>query len=277
MQTTPEKITRNSYGEIIAARPVSTFNPATYGFTSDFPGDATATPAAYGRAWDIIATAAHQGKLTAAFDNITWDRKRRADGEACHHELYDCAPGAALICQRYTEGTRYGVKTTSKTYYLLTRTAGKITCTIAPDQARIAKLGKSGLPYGGIIAAITGKKPATIKTKIIPAEIGYKALVKTAEGKLVSAWDDSEWQLGRERAEKLDDNEYEHPKTGLYYYKTLPELINAATNNEIFGEARSHKNLIVVEVQVRGRRTQVTRTKRAATYIKPLREIAAII
>ena len=65
----------------------------------------------------------------AAYDTISFDRKGRADGSALHHEYYDLTADAGIICIRRTEGSKYGVKTLSKKYYLLENIAGVATRT----------------------------------------------------------------------------------------------------------------------------------------------------
>jgi hypothetical protein len=138
-------IPRNSYGEVIGSQAALLFETT------------------YPRALDIIKQAAKQKLIPASYDCITWDHKRRADGEALHHELYDFAAGKVLVCLRRSQGNgKYGVSTTSKQYIILTRSNGKISV-IEADKNRAAKLAKSDLPAGGVIAALTGAKPAKIK------------------------------------------------------------------------------------------------------------------
>lgn len=55
------------------------------------------------------------------YDNISRDRKGRFDGRAIHHDIYDVSQDGktALVCVRMADGSKYGVKTTSKDYYLI--------------------------------------------------------------------------------------------------------------------------------------------------------------
>jgi hypothetical protein len=254
------RITRGTYGQIIPT--ISTTG--------------TAAPSTYGHAKSILAQAIRRGVVDAPYCEV--DAKHR--GSALNYDLYDFARGVALVQQRHTTCTKYGNSPT-KTYLILRRQCGVVTATEAPGKARIAKLAKSGLPWGGVIAAITGRKPATIKTRTQPQETGFKVLQRDGD-QLVSVWDQSPWELGKERAERLavDPYGYEHPTAGLYYYATADEAINAAQHNDIFGTAREHAGLVVCRVRVRGRRAVAAATdygvKRVATYIRPEAIVATL-
>jgi len=253
--TTATTITRNSYGEIVKS------------------STGTAAPASYTRALDIIKQAKKQNLIPADFDDIEWDRKRRASGSALHHELYDFAAGSALICIRETQGNgKYGVSTTAKNYYIITRSNGKIT--VAPaDKNRAAKLAKSELPWGGTIAALTGKKEIKIKVpKRTKTQTGYKLLKTNAAGELVSVWDESPWPLEKTRCERATKDH----NGGFYYYASLDECLDAAWNKEVFGDARQHKSLLVVQVKADGLHYNHG-SKLCATRITPLKVIAATL
>lgn len=256
---TPITITRNSYGEIISS------------------ANGTSAPASHTRACDIIKQAAKQKLIPASYDHIEWDRKRRADGSALHHELYDFAAGAALICIRRSQGNgKYGVSTTSKNYYIITRSNGKITVAEA-DKNRAAKLAKSELPWGGVIAALTGKKDIKIKVpKRTKTQTGYKLLKQTEAGELVSVWDGSPWPLKQTRCERATKDH----NGGFYYYATLEECLEAAWNNDTFGDCRDHKNLIIAQVKADGLHYEhraAYGTKLCATRITPLKIVAATL
>jgi len=248
-------ITRNNYGEIIAA---SAGTPA---------------PISHPRAWDIIKQAVKQNLIPKSYDTIEWDRKRRANGYALHHELYDFAPGAALICIRRTQGNgKYGVSTTSKTYFILRRSAGKITVTEA-DKNRAAKLAKSGLAWGEVIATLEGNKDIKIKVpKRTKTQLGYKLLKQTETGDLVSVWDESPWPLKVTRSERATSDH----NGGFYYYASLEECLEAAWNNEVFGTCRDHKKLMIAQVKADGLHFNHG-SKLCATRITPLKIVAATL
>ena len=279
MTNTIPHITRNNYGEINTVQPRHTWTGQENIIT--WPEGATPAPATHPAAWRLIARAVKKGIISRAYDSISWDRKGRADGSAIHHELYDSARGAALVCVRDTEGSKYGVHTTSKTYYLITSTGGKITAIEAP-KSKTAKLAKSGLTWGGVIGAITGKKPAKIKTAATPKppRIGYK-IVAIDNGQPVSVYDGSPWPIGKTRAEcaRPDHN------GGLYHYRTLADALTALNNNEVFAEAwQQGKRLAIAKIQAMGREISYAKyysscraEKLAASKIKPLAIVASII
>lgn len=248
-------ITRNSYGEIITS---------TTG---------TAAPVIHARAWDIITQAVKTGLIDKAYDDISWDRKRRADGDALHHELYDFAAGSAMICIRRSRGNgKYGVSTTSKNYIILSRSAGKITVTTA-DKNRAAKLAKSELPWGGVIAALTGKKDIKIKVpKRTKTQTGYKLLKSNEAGQLVSVWDESPWPLKKTRCERATKDH----TGGFYYYASITECLDAAWNKEVFGNARDHKSLLVAQVKADGLHYNHG-SKLCCTRITPLKIVATTL
>jgi hypothetical protein len=249
-------IPRNSYGEVIGSQAALLFETT------------------YPRALDIIKQAAKQKLIPASYDCITWDHKRRADGEALHHELYDFAAGKVLVCLRRSQGNgKYGVSTTSKQYIILTRSNGKISV-IEADKNRAAKLAKSDLPAGGVIAALTGAKPAKIKTAArTKTQTGYKLLTRNEAGELVSVWDGSAWPLKQTRCERATKDH----NGGFYYYASLQECLDAAWNNDTFGDCRDHKNLIVAQVKADGLHYEhraAYGTKLCATRITPLKVVA---
>ena len=88
--------------------------------------------------------------IPTAYDTIAFDRKSRASGSATHRELYDFDGESSVVLVRTTEGTKYGVKTTSKTYYLLTAS------TATEIKLNVAHLAKGGFPFGYIIAKANG-------------------------------------------------------------------------------------------------------------------------
>jgi hypothetical protein len=99
-----ENLNRNSYGEVLcpSASNTEAFN-------------------AYNQAQIYIKIAVNNGIIDAEFDTVEFDRRGRASGSAHHLELYDfdLTQKTVLVCSRRTEGTKYGVRTVSKTYYVI--------------------------------------------------------------------------------------------------------------------------------------------------------------
>lgn len=227
--------------------------------------------ASWDSAWGMINEAVKKNIIPKDYDSIEFDKKGRADGEALHHELYDFAKNAAIICIRRTEGTRYGVKTLSKTYMLIERKNRKITATeIKIPVAKYAKM--EILHFGDVIAVARGKKKNTLRYATGEVHRGYKVVRRAEDGTLVSVWDGSRWEIGKTRTEKASANH----KGGLYYYQDINAMLEAAKTNSIFGESIQHNRLVILEVKASGVHIQYG-AKLAATRITPIREIAMTI
>lgn len=175
-----------------------------------------------------------------------------------------------LVCVRETEGTRYGVKTLSKSYFLIAKRGRGITVSGA-NKAVVAKAAKScGNTIGGAIIIVSGR--GRLPTPMAEKRAGYKLVQKEDDG-LVSVWDGSPWPLGKTRTERATPDH----EGGFYYYASLDEALEAAAHNEVFGSAREHKKLVVIEVEASGNHYKHEGrygTKLCATRIKPIREVA---
>lgn len=224
--------------------------------------------------------AAAGGKLPSAYDHMEWGRSGRERGkrigDARHHEIYDVAPNGhrALICVREVEGTKYGVRTCSKAYYVIAR-HGRGVRVIPANKAVAAKAAKAASSLGGAIEVALGRAKLAIPAAKI--RTGYKLLVRTgAPGQYQSAWDGSGWELGQARVEAATDDH----TGGYYYYASLDEALAAAASNDVFGSAREHGRLAVVEVEASGRHYEhaaTVGTKLCATKIRPIREVASTL
>jgi hypothetical protein len=232
-------------------------------------------PTALVAAETLISAAAQRGKLPAAYDKLRWDRKGRADGSALHHEVYDInqAGTRALVCVRRAVGSKYGVRTTEKTYFVVAR-HGLGVRVLQANKAVAAKAAKAaGDALGQAIDTALGKCKLAVKTATV--RTGYKLLVRTADG-YASAWDGSAWTLG---AARIEASTADHTG-GYYYYATLDECLAAAAAGEVFGTHRSAHRLAVVEVEASGRHYEHCGnhgTKLCATRVTPLREIASTL
>lgn len=222
-------------------------------------------------AWELINEAAKKKFIDNDYDTIEFDKKGRAEGDALHHELYDFAKNATIICIRRTEGNRYGIRTLSKTYMLIERKNRKITA--AEIKIPIAKYAKMEiLHFGDIIAVAQGKKKITLLNATHQVHHGYKAVRRAEDGTLVSVWDGSPWEIGKTRIEAARDAH----NSGLYYYQDINAMLEAAKSNSIFGESIQHNRLVILEVEASGVHIQYGH-KLAATRITPIREIAMTI
>lgn len=218
-------------------------------------------------------------KLLSEFDDMEWGRsgKERGHriGEARHHEVYDVNPEGtrALVCVRGVEGTKYGVRTVSKEYFVIAR-HGRGVRVLAANKAVAAKAAKvAGAALGKAIEIALGKAKLSVKATEI--RTGYKLLERTEAG-FVSVWDGSEWEIGKARIEAASDDH----TGGFYYYASFEEALLAARANDVFGPARDHGRLAVVEVEASGRHychRAAFGVKLCATKVRPVREVASTL
>lgn len=108
----------------------------------------------------MVKAAAAKGKLPYAYNSLDWEKVscrigRKLIGTAASHEIYDIAPNGnkVLVCVREIEGTRYGVATTSKTYFIVGKCGTGYRVTEA-NKARAAKLAKAAVKLGDAIKAL---------------------------------------------------------------------------------------------------------------------------
>lgn len=256
--TTTQKTTliRSQYGELVASQTTTTDDRA-----------------AYMAAFALVAQAAKAGKIPAAFDHMEWGRSGKERGKrigaARYHELYDFTASAALVCVRSVEGSRYGQKTTDKTYFLITR-HGRGVKVAEASKAVAAKAAKAaGTTLGLAVAVAQGKRPAPTPKCLAP-RTGYKIVRRDGAG-FVSVWDESVWALGKTRIEAATPDH----NGGFYFYSNLDEAIDQAVERKTFGDAREYHDLSILECQVAGR--EFGATKRCATKIKPVREVCAVL
>lgn len=252
MSASTQAIVRNSYGEI------------TRGDVLD-------------AARALVAQAG--SKIPAIFDDMEWGRSGKERGHrigvARHHEIYDVNSSgtSVLVCARDVEGTKYGVKTCLKEYFVVAR-HGRGVRVIPANKAVAAKAAKaSGNTLGQAIDVALGKSKLSVKASEI--KTGYKLLVRTEDG-FESAWDGSEWVIGKTRIEAATDDH----TGGFYYYANLDEALRAAALNDVFGTARDAHKLAVVEVEASGRHyahQAIVGTKLCATKIRPVRDVASTL
>lgn len=229
------------------------------------------TPSNAARA--IVAQASKSKKIPASFDDMSWAKRggrSYREGAALHHEICDYTTTQVLVCCREVEGTKYGVKTLSKTYFVVRKHGRGVTATEA-SKAVAAKAAKAAVELGDALAVVQGKQK--LKNPTMATRTGFKMVRRDAAGALVSAWDGSPWDLGVTRAEKSTDDH----TGGFYYYASAEEAIQAALENNIFSHHRDHERLVLVEVEVKGRQHKIGSGKICATYMRPIREVFQLI
>jgi len=227
----------------------------------------------------LLSKARAKKKIPQAYDDMTWERVNarigsKPIGTAIHHEIYDITPDGkkVLVCCREAEGTRYGIKTVKKDYYLVKKhgTGARVEPAKKAVAAKAAKAGGNLLGYA--IEVVEGK--AKLKTALSEKRTGYKAVTTDENGNLVSCWDGSDWSIGKTRTERSTDDH----SGGYYYYRTMDEVLTAAAENDIFGPLREHKTLVIIRVEASGSEHKISDSgKLCTTRIKPTEVVAAAI
>lgn len=218
----------------------------------------------------LISQAARAKKLPARYNNITTEWKRSKpiySGSAIQYELYDISAKheIALVCVRKSEGSKYGINTTSKTYYFVKKYGRGVQVTEV-NKALPAKAAKSNPgELGYVIQVLRGVK--SLKLKQSQTRIGYKIVRRDEEGLLVSVFDGSEWRLGKCRKERATDD----LTGGFYYYKSKDLAIAAAKRDAIFPTREDLPGLVLLEVEVSGKEYAYGNGKFCVTSLKPLR------
>lgn len=220
----------------------------------------------FNEAWDLIREAASLKKIPRAYDSIDFDRKGRADGDALHHELYDFAKNAAVVCIRETEGSRYGVKTVSKKYMIVVRGEdGDLTAEYTTEP--VAKLAKMAInPFGSIVARILGLDGAATLATGSRIDIAYKALA-LMNGELRSIYNGELYELGQEKRQVAQSNH----SGGYYCYDNLYDAKNCEVPTESVYRSAPR---VVVRCEVHGKKIVYGTGKMARTYLKPIEIVA---
>ena len=132
--------------------------------TRDEYGQLVSTPAIATQLSDaqkLVLDAAAKGKLPRPFDKTGWKKVscrigRKLIGTARSLDIYDISANGnqVLVCSREIEGTRYGVATTSKTYFIIGKCGTGYRVREA-CKSRAARLAKSSKKLGDAIKALS--------------------------------------------------------------------------------------------------------------------------
>jgi len=194
----------------------------------------------------MIGLAERKRKIPYATDSISFDRKGRADGWATHHEIYDIHPDPlrVLVCVRETEGNKYGVKTVSKTYYLIKK-HGKGVVVKPANKAIAAKAAKTAdCELGCAINVVEGRKKLSVP-RACPDGIAYKLLAVGNDGRLYSVYDGSPWLMSQERKDRAMRNH----NGGLYVYEDAAHAASAPfPDDSVLADAQK----VIVKCHVAG-------------------------
>lgn len=226
-------------------------------------------------AFCMIADAGKKRKIPCSYNGIDRDyRKGTFSGNAVHHEIYDISEDARhiLVCVRETEGSKYGVRTTLKTYFIISA-HGKTGLRVKEtSKAKAAKAAKQAKIPGDAISVCLGKKKLTVPG--LSKFTGYK-IVKMIDDQPVSVYDnDVAWDFGKTKRQGATNDH-----TGGYYvFDSTDQAIKVFTDNNVFPDnVDKNGKFALIECECKGRRFRHDNKKICTTSVKPTKIIANFI
>lgn len=180
----------------------------------------------------------------------------------------------SLVVQVRTfwKNVRKGYSRSGKDYFLITRTGRKIAAQVA-DKATCAKRAKNTTALGQLVNHYIGKATIACKKPATPATTAYKVLAKSTDGRLISAYDGSEYKPGKWRSEAAQPDH----GGGFYYYLDDALAIGATKRGHTFAESVAvGKTLVLCEVEIRGREIEYGNGKWAASRLRVIEELREV-
>ena len=213
----------------------------------------------------VEAATKELSQLDYPYDDLERDREGRWDGSARHHEIYDIRinragrVGAVLLCVRCTKGSRWGVATVSKNYYIISRKGRKYSIETA-KKAIAAKAAKSTYCLGDAIDILqsAGKLSIPVKPRVV-----YKK-VSVVDGRYLSIYDGTtEYKLGVEMQQAAKPGHeggiYCYPEYGQALWWEIPDAWPGAK-----------RPTAILRCQAAGRTIAYGNGKRAVSKLTPL-------
>ncbi len=221
----------------------------------------------------FLSSAVKDGLLPAPF--VTYGKK---EYECLNLDIYDAlvfrGKVKALVVQArsFWRHLRKGHTRGGKDYYLVTR-AGRKTSVMDVEKSTCAKRAKNTTTLGQLVNHYLGKTTVACKKAHLAISTGYKVLAKTDDGKLVSAFDDSEYKIGVWRSEAAKPGH----GGGFYFYLDDTLAIDATKRGTTFAASvAAGKRLVLCEVEIKGREIEYGDGKWAASQLCVISELAPV-
>ncbi len=177
-----------------------------------------------------------------------------------------------MQARRFWKHLRKGYTRSGKDYFLVARSGRKFTAQEV-EKSTCAKRAKNTTELGQLAKHYLGKSTVACKKPHVPVSTAFKVLAKTEDGRLVSAYDDSEYKVGvwRSEAARADHG------GGFYYYLDDTLAINATQRGTTFSTSvAAGKELVLCEVEIKGREIEYGAGKWAASQLRVISEIAPV-
>lgn len=222
---------------------------------------------------ELRDAAVKAGKLPAPYFTST-----KKELECLNLDIYDVqifrgkVKGLVVQARTFWKHLRKGYTRSGKSYFLVIKAAGRIQVTEL-ENATCAKRAKNTTRLGELVGHYQGKAAVKCNPVSSRARLGFKVVAKDEAGKLASAFDDSEYQVGkwRTQAARADHG------GGLYYYKDEGLAIDATSRGHTFADSvSSGKRLVLCEVEVSGRDIAYDGGKWASSRLRIVRELGLV-
>lgn len=180
----------------------------------------------------------------------------------------------SLIVQArsFWKNIQKGYTRSGKDYYLVTR-CGRKTTVSDVEKATCAKRAKNTTSLGQLVKHYLGTATVACKKPHAPLRTAFKVLAKTDDGKLVSAFDGSEYKTGKWRSEAVKPDH----GGGFYYYVGKKFAVDATERGSTFAASvAAGKELVLCEVEVGGREIEYGSGKWAASRLRVIEELAPV-
>jgi hypothetical protein len=177
-----------------------------------------------------------------------------------------------MQARSFWKNLRKGYTRSGKDYYLVIRSGRKFTAKEV-EKSTCAKRAKNTTALGQLVKHYLGKTSVACKKAKVLVWPAYKVLAKTTDGRLVSAYDDSEYKMGAWRSEAAKPDH----GGGFYYYLDDTLAIDATKRGTTFSASvTAGKKLILCEVEIRGREIEYGDCKWAASQLRVISELPSI-
>lgn len=206
---------------------------------------------------------------------VAGDRK---EFECLNHDVYDVqlirgkVRGVVVQARYFWKHVRKARTRMTKTYYLVTANRSLVTVKTL-DSATCLKRAKNTTKLGQLVGHYQGAVIVKCARPTVDTHMAYKVLAKADDGRLVSAFDGSIYELGTWRIQAAIENH----KGGYYCYFDKTLAINATKQGTTFNRnVTEGKNLVLCEVEVSGRHIAYKSGKVAFTGLRVVRELEAV-
>lgn len=205
-------------------------------------------------------------------------KRSKSEFECFNHDVYDVVivrgkvRGLIVQTRWFWKHLRKTRTRMTKSYYLVTAVRNKVTVQKL-ENATCAKRAKNTSKLGQLSAHYLGKITVRCPSPLRTISTAFKVLAKTDAGRLLSAFEGSEYNIGTWRAEAA------LPKHGGGYYCYLDQelAIRATELGATFHNSVSDgKSLVLCEVEIAGKRVAYDGGKMAASRLRVVREVRPI-